>query len=293
MPQNVERLSAKFAHPGLRFTTGRGGLVKAVVETAKAQGEIYLHGAHVTHFAPSGQAPVLWVSEQSWYEPTKPIRGGIPICFPWFGGHPSAPSQPSHGTARITTWEVTAVEAAADDGVAISLQNAIHPFQVTYRVEFGTELQLTLTVELPDTAPSPARYEEALHTYLAIGDIHQTRIEGLESTAYIDKVAGGDRQPASGEAIRFSGELDRVYLNTSGACRIFDPLAQREIRISKSGSQSTVVWNPWIGKSDKMPDFGAQEWTGMVCVETANVGDNAVEIAPGSAHTMTAKIQLQ
>jgi glucose-6-phosphate 1-epimerase len=129
-------------------------------------------------------------------------------------------------------------------------------------------------------------YEEALHSYFQVADIHRVRIRGLEGTPLLDKVMGGQRLPGSDAAIEFGGETDRVYAPTRADCTILDPGMHRAIEIQKSGSQTTVVWNPWISKSAKMPDFGDDEWPGMVCVETANVGEYAVVIHPHDTHVM-------
>ena len=291
--QTVQSLCKQFKVPGLHFEAGQGGLTKAVIATPVASGELYLQGAHVTSWQPAGHAPVLWMSRSSLFQPGKPIRGGVPICFPWFGPHASDPSAPAHGFARTALWEVTEARTTADGVISLSLQTRIDSFSVRFTVEFGPVLQMTLTTEPGPGSSTGLRFEDALHTYLSVSDVRNVSITGLEQVRYIDKVDGAAEKPATGAAIEFTGETDRVYFTTESECHLHDPGRNRTIAISKSGSQSTVVWNPWIAKSARMLDFGDHEWPEMVCIETANVGVNAVELAPKSIHSTTVVIQVQ
>ena len=291
--QTVQSHCEQFKVRGLHFEAGQGGLTKAVVATPVASGEIYLHGAHVTSWQPAGHAPVLWMSRSSLFQPGKPIRGGVPICFPWFGPHASDPSAPAHGFARTALWEVTEARTTADGVISLSLQTRIDSFSVRFTVEFGPVLQMTLTTEPGPGSSTGLRFEDALHTYLSVSDVRNVSITGLEQVRYIDKVDGAAEKPATRAAIEFTGETDRVYFTTDSECHLHDPGRTRTIAISKSGSQSTVVWNPWIAKSARMPDFGDHEWPEMVCIETANVGVHAVELAPKSIHSTTVVIQVQ
>ncbi len=292
MTTDPDALQQRFLIPGLTFETGRGGLIRAVIQTPVVMGELYLHGAHVTAWQPSGNEPVLWMSQASCFDSGKPIRGGVPICFPWFGAHPSDSAAPAHGKARITSWELLNAEQSSDGGVVLELETTVEPFRLKFRVEFGAALKMSLTVSLPAEHGALALFEEALHTYLTVGDIQQVWIEGLEKTAYLDKVGNVRDRPSAGEPIRFEGETDRVYQNTTSPCVLHDPILKRTVTVSKSGSESTVVWNPWIEKASRMPDFGNNEWLGMVCIETANAGARTIALEPGQSHTMTAVIAI-
>jgi glucose-6-phosphate 1-epimerase len=291
--QTVQLLCEQFKVPGLHFDAGQGGLTKAVVATPVASGEIYLHGAHVTSWQPAGHKPVLWMSRSSFFQPGKPIRGGVPICFPWFGPNASDPSAPAHGFARTALWEVTEARTSAEGGVSLTLQARIDSFSMRFTVEFGSVLQMTLTTESVPGTSTVLRFEDALHTYFSVSDVRNISITGLEQSRYIDKVDGAAEKPATGSAIEFMGETDRVYLNTVAECQLVDPDLERTIVIAKSGSRSTVVWNPWIAKSARMPDFGDHEWPEMVCIETANVGSNAIELALNTSHSTTVVIRVQ
>ena len=291
--QTVQSLCEQFKVPGLHFEAGQGGLTKAVIATPVASGEVYLQGAHVTSWQPAGREPVLWMSRSSLFQPGKPIRGGVPICFPWFGPHASDPSAPAHGFARTALWEFTDARTTAEGGISLTLQTGIDSFSVRFTVQFGSVLQMTLTTEPVPGTSTRLRFEDALHTYFSVSDVRKVSITGLEQTRYIDKIDGATEKPATGAAIEFTVETDRVYLNTDAECHLHDPGRNRTIAISKSGSQSTVVWNPWIAKSARMPDFGDHEWPEMVCIETANVGGDAIELAPNMGHSTTVVIRVQ
>jgi D-hexose-6-phosphate mutarotase len=239
------------------------------------------------------------MSGSSQWDAARPIRGGVPICFPWFGPHASDGTAPGHGFARLRDWTLS--EARDDAQGATHLAFVLgtsaappaawpHPFAATFRVAVGESLVMTLEVANPGSAPFS--FEAALHTYFAVGDVRRIEITGLEGGDYLDKVGGTAKRTQGPEPIRFTGETDRVYLATRAACTIHDPGADRRIVVRKIGSDATVVWNPWVAKAKAMPDFGDDEWPGMVCIETANVGVHAVTLAPGERHTMTQAIDV-
>ena len=285
--------------PTVSLEPGEGQLPRLTVVNRQARAQIYLHGAHVTAWQPEGQGPVLWTSGSSAWDAAKPIRGGVPICFPWFGAHAADASAPGHGFARLADW--TVVEARDDEQGATQLTFRLtpsatphpawpHAFEATFRVTVGSSLVMAL--EVVNAGSHPFTFEEALHTYFAVRDVRGIEIRGLEGGDYLDKVGGTARKNQGTDPIRFTAETDRIYLNTQGPCTIHDPGASRRIVVRKSGSDATVVWNPWVAKAKAMPDFGDEEWPEMVCVETCNVNVHAVPLAPGARHTMTATIDV-
>ena len=292
-----QQLNEQFACEGARFEDAPGGLVRVVIETKDAQGEVYLHGAHITHFQPAGHAPVLFLSEKSAFAPDKPIRGGVPICFPWFGPREGDETAPMHGLARILEWNVESV-AMRGDAVEIVLslapQTPPHPGWPTcdlrYEISFGASLQMRL--EVKNTGEKTIRFAEALHTYFHVGDVRQIEIQGLSETRYIDKTDSFQEKMQFHPALNITGETDRIYLNTAQTCVIYDPVYNREIHVDKENSDATVIWNPWIEKAVAMPDFGDDEWTKMVCIETCNVNNCEVELNAGDSHIMAAKIDI-
>ena len=280
---------------GVQLLPGHGGLTKVVVATAHATAEVYLHGAHVAAYQPSGQPPVLFMSGQSRFEPGKAIRGGIPICFPWFGpleGHPNAPA---HGFARTALWALAAAAADPDGGVTLTLTLARdedpasdwpHAFAATYVVTVGPA-SLTTALTVRHIGGEPFLYEAALHTYLHVGDARRATVHGLENTPWRDKVLAR-QMPGVDGPIAFTAETDRVYFDTTAPVTVIDPTLNRKLTVHKHGSASTVVWNPWVAKSAALSDFGDDEWPTMCCVETANIGGDAVTLGPGQSHTTTA-----
>lgn len=289
---DVDSMNHRFAVPGVDFQVGRGGLQKISISTDICCAEIYLHGAHITRWRPSGQQDILWMSQSSWFESGRPIRGGVPVCFPWFGAHPSEPSQPAHGWARVSVWTVDFIGITADGGIQVVMSLIRDDYHLRYRMEFSGRLSMSLEVSLSRQSRHQKLIETALHTYLYVGDVHCVTIEGLEQSGYLDKIDSAARKSATGEAIRFTGETDRVYIDTDAPCVLHDQKLGRQIRIDKSGSRSTVIWNPWIEKSIRMPDFGETEWQNMVCIETANAGPDSVLLNPGDTMSMNATISL-
>jgi D-hexose-6-phosphate mutarotase len=284
----------------VRIVEGAGGLPRLDITTPAATAQAYLHGAHLTHWLPShAKAPVLWISGHSLWQDSKPIRGGVPICFPWFGPHRSGSSAPAHGFARLLDW--TLASAVERDGQSVALTFALQGarvseawpfrFRAEYEVAVGSTLTTSLEVENRDDVEFS--FEEALHTYFGVSSIADVAIAGLERTRYVDKAGGLAERTQDDQPIRFSGETDRVYLDTTATCSIDDPGLQRRIIVSKHDSRSTVVWNPWIAKARAMADFGDDEWREMVCVETANVGAAAVRLVPGERHRMTVSLAVE
>ena len=302
----------QFEIPGvLTFAPAQGGLLAAHITTPAAEAIVYVQGAHLTHWQPQGFSPVLFLSDRSEFTAGKAIRGGIPVIFPWFGDRSDGHSGPAHGFARISGWHLAfAGLSGSSDDPALHLVWTLDPtelsrslgfdrFHVAYRMTIGRKLTLELTVAYLNTpaedAHPPAHFvfEEAFHTYFAVADARQVTIEGLAHTDYLDKVDNAQRKRQHDPRLHLTGRTDRPYLNTAAACILHDPAGYRRIVIAKSGSQSTVVWNPWQELTAKMPDLAPDAWQHFTCIETANVGENAITLPPGAAHTMRAEISVE
>ncbi len=264
------------------------GLNAYRIDTPQCSGLVYEHGAHVASWKPAGQDEVLWMSDNSVFSPDKAIRGGVPICFPWFGPGRSGDRTPAHGFARLSEWYL--VGASVEKGVAkLSLEltgdevddlgGFPSDFTARLDVSMGNELTLALTVAAGET---PLVFEEALHTYFRVSDIHDVKVLGLDGVTFVDKVAGG-AATQEGPVI-FSGRTDRVY-PSAAATQIVDPV--RKVTIDKVNSGDSVVWNPWDEIAASMADFASDAWPQMVCVEAANCLGNEVTVQPGEAHTMS------
>ena len=224
----------------------------------------------------------------------------MPIIFPWFGARSDGKPGPAHGFARNSEWVIEGTNLRNDGRVEIKL--ALAPddaarglgyagFRLRFRVTIGFDLEMEL--EVRNDAKAPLAYEEALHTYLAIADIRQVSVSGLEGTAYIDKTDGFKRKKLDNEPLRITKETDQVHLSTKRTCVVNDPVWNRRIIVEKSGSHSTVIWNPWIEKPKGMSDMAPDDWKRMICVETANAADNAVALAAGASHKLTASIRVE
>ncbi len=295
----IEALNAQHGIAGrAQFASGEGGLTKAMLVSDESVAEVYLHGATVTSFQPRDTAPVLWLSTQSLFQPTKAIRGGIPICWPWFGPHPIDKTKPQHGFARISEWSVAGCAASADGKVQLHLKLADseisralwpHEFHLELAVTLGRELKVELTAR--NTGRETFQTGGALHSYFQIGDINQTRVEGLDGREYIDK-PDADRIKRQSGLVRIAEEVDRVYLDTEDTCLIHDAAQRRVIKVAKTGSRSSVVWNPWIAKAAKMTDFPDDGYRTMVCVETTNAANDQRTVKPGESHTLTQVISV-
>jgi glucose-6-phosphate 1-epimerase len=292
-----ERFSLKDA---LRFEEGPGGLTLAKIATDAATAEIYLQGAHVARWQPaSAEDPVLFMSAKSHFAEGKAIRGGVPLVFPWFADRTGGLPGGAHGFARTMEWEVVATERRKE-GVALSfklLPNqttrdlGFDHFVLVYEVVVGE--RLTLALEVENVGDSPLTFEEALHAYYSVSDVRQIEVGGLGDTDYLDRAHQAVRKHQAAGTIRFASETDQLHLNTQAAVTIFDPKWKRRIVIEKRGSNSTVVWNPWIEKAARLADFGDDEWPHMVCVEPANAAENAVTVAPGATHTMGMTVRVE
>ena len=260
------------------------GLERFSIASDAGSLEVFRQGAHVTAWTPAGHRPVLFMSSRSQFAPGKAIRGGVPVIFPWFGNRSDGQPGPAHGFARTALWTLDSPQPSFSL-VAESLEAT---FQATL---LPAALELRLTVH--NAGESTRRFENALHTYFAVSDVREVTVSGLENTAFLDKTDGFARKQSGGEPLRLTGETDSVYLDTTTTCTITDPAWQRRIVIAKSGSNTTVVWNPWAQKCAAMADMGPEDWTGMLCVESANAAENAILLAAGESHTMTVRFTVE
>lgn len=291
-PQTIAALDRQFSIPGLAtVSAGHGGLPRVLISSPHAAGEMYLHGGHVTSWTPTGAHDALYCSPNTLWQDGHAIRGGVPVCFPWFGDKAGDRTAPAHGFVRTKAWSLQSV-AHVGDIVAVSIFTEStedirkwwpFDFHLACRATFGVQLQLELIVT--NTGSQPFSFEEALHAYFAVGDVEAISVHGLEGTRYIDKVDHFTEKTQSGD-IRISSETDRIYLNTQHDLELIDPALARHLKIRKQNSVNTVVWNPWADKSAAVSDLGPGQWKNFLCIETSNVGASAVHLGPGQSHAM-------
>jgi glucose-6-phosphate 1-epimerase len=293
--EELERLAASVA--GVSVAAGKGGLQAVKVSRDGLSGEVYLHGGQVTRWKPSGAEEVLFTSEQSSWAEGKAIRGGVPICFPWFGPKQGDGTAPQHGFARTRAWKLEQISEEGG-GVVIELSDAsddltrrLWPFDysIRNRVTLGSTLKMEL--EVKNTGSVAFTFEEAQHSYFSVGNVQECVVEGLDDYQYSDKTQGGARVRQRGD-VTFRGEVDRPYFDTRENIVIVDASKKRKVTIAKTNSDATVIWNPWMEKAKAMKDLGDEEWQRFVCVESCNLGSSAVTLQPGESHRMTTEISI-
>ena len=298
MESAIAELDRRFEIPGTaQVVEGNGGLPKVRITAPEVAGEMYLHGAHVTSWKPVGGEEVLFLSSQSRWAQGHAIRGGVPVCFPWFGGKADDPTAPAHGFVRTRAWQLESI-AQVGGAVTVSMFTESDEgtkrwwpaeFRLVHRATFGSELSLELVVT--NTGRTSLRFEEALHAYHRVGNIGKTRVRGLDTVHYFDKTDSNRKKMQHGEIVIVS-ETDRVYLNTRDAIELEDPVLRRRTRVTKENSRTTVVWNPGVQKAHTLSDLAGDEWMQMICIEASNISDFAVDLAPGQQHKMKALVRV-
>ncbi len=295
---SIDELNRRFAIAGAAsITAGNLGLPRVSIHTPVAAAEIYLHGAQLTSWRPAGAEEVIFLSQHSQWEAGRAIRGGIPVCFPWFRNKADDAKAPAHGFVRTKAWQLDSVEKQGEV-VLVSLSTVSdettrawwpHDFHLTHRLTIGEELAQELVVS--NTGNASLRFEEALHTYYRVGGAGAVRVQGLDGVAYLDNTDGNRKKQQEGDVV-FTRQTDSAYIDTTHAVEIYDPLLRRRIRLTKQNSRTTVVWNPWSTGAQTLKDLGGDEWRAMACVEASNIRDFAVDLLPGQQHTMKTIINV-
>ena len=294
---DVEQLNKDFAIQqggnSLRFRMGEGDIPVIEIQNEQASARISLQGAHILSWIPTGEDEVIWVSEDATFAPEKSVRGGIPICWPWFGPHENNAAYPAHGFARTVLWQVTNTQALSEGTTQITFR--LEPAQLDKSIqdmwpsatiaEYTLIISKTLSMELTtiNNSDQSITIGEALHTYFNVEDLTKTTVYGLEGRDYLDKTDGFKRKTQTGP-VTINAEVDRVYLQTQDDVIIDN--TKRKIIIKKQGSQSTIVWNPWQAAAEKMGDLGKDGYLQMLCVESANAAEDSVNINAGESHRL-------
>lgn len=294
----VKELNSKYAIEGcLSFVESKGGMAIAMLSNDHSFAQVSLYGAHVLTFEPAEQDDVLMMSNKSYFEKGKPMRGGIPLCFPWFGPHATDKALPPHGFARLMDWNVKATAQQPDGATCLVLSltdneqtRAMwpHAFECDLTIVAGKTLDMSWSVK--NTGSEAFEIASAMHTYFATNDVTQINIKGLEGVTYLDATQQLAPVTEGTAPVVIDREVNRCYMDTTATCEITDPSMDRTIRVAKTGSQSTVVWNPWKEVAKTIADLEDNEYQGFVCLETANVHRNKVTVAPGAEHAMSLSI---
>ncbi|ANV86401.1 D-hexose-6-phosphate mutarotase [Picosynechococcus sp. PCC 7117] len=290
---HLDQLNQQYGLPELSFGDRQRGFPVIKIKNRFATAEISLYGGQVLSFQPSNtQADLLFLSDRSHYRPGKAIRGGIPICWPWFGADPDGLGRANHGFARDRLWTVRHTETLANGAtrVILSLQDDEethkiwdYAFELAIAVTVGETLDLELTSHNRDQRPMTIT--QALHTYFTIGDIQRVKVLGLAGLDYIDKADQEKLKQQIGE-VTIQGEVDRIYQNTAPKLFIDDLSLERKIEVCNRNSTTTIVWNPGMEKTATMGDLSPDAYQRFLCVETANAAAETITLAPGERYTL-------
>lgn len=279
----------------LQFVDIEHGFTYIEINNAKAHATISTYSGQVLSYRPKTQKDdLLFVSDKAYYESGKAIKGGIPVCWPWFGADPDDLGRPAHGFVRNRQWEVSGSESLADGStkVVLGLVDSEetrkiwpHPFKLNIEITVGDSLGVALVTH--NNGDENVTISQALHTYFYVGDIGKVSVLGLDGVEYLDKVDDFDEKTQSGP-VTINGEVDRIYKGVSGELVIEDESLGRKIRIASTGCSTAVVWNPWSEIAASMGDLDDEDYRKMICVETANAGPETVEVAAGNSYRLEA-----
>ena len=273
------------------------GFPTLVIQHPMAYARVALSGGHVMEWQPYGHEPVLYLSPCSGMQTGVAIRGGIPICWPWFGGRPDNPLLPAHGFARTQLWQLNRAEET-DSGVFLAMglrENAQtlalwpHPFALELLVEIGQQLEVVLVVR--NCGAERIAYSGALHTYLHTGPINAVQVHGLDGVEYLDTVGARVSRKQEGNVV-FDREVDRIFRHRDGCCLV-DGEKKRKINVAQEGGKDLVVWNPWIEKSLRLKDLPPDGYLGFVCLEAAHCDVPLIELEPGAQHRLGTRLTVE
>jgi D-hexose-6-phosphate mutarotase len=296
LADNLRRRFQALDH--LQFREWGRHFTVAEVSNGQAAATIALQGAQLIDYRPHGQESVVWLSERADLTSGRAVRGGIPVCWPWFGAHPTDPKLPSHGFARTAQWSLEKAESVSEDLTLLQFELTSwpaftpmwpHRARVRLTFEIGSTLKLELVTR--NEGDAPFTLNQALHTYFRVSDISAATVHGLEGRAYLDKLEGLHQKQQLGP-VTIDREVDRVYLGTGPFCELRDEKENRRIRINTEGSHTTVVWNPWKTSSARLGDMTSDGFRHMLCVEAANTAGDAVDLSPRETHRMIAEYAM-
>lgn len=298
---SIERLNNEYGIAGqVTFEQGEGGFPFIRVQNDKASALVSVYGGQVLSFHPrTARDDLLFLSNRAFYAVGKSIKGGVPVCWPWFGPDLEGRGRPAHGFARNHMWEVAEILATPDGDTRIVLRftdteetRAIWQWPFDLKLEIGISETLSLDLVTQNVGAQAFTITQALHTYFAVGDISQTQITGLDTMLYIDK-ADDNLEKCQVGAVTIEAEVDRIYQTASSEMVIHDAAWQRRIRITSKGNRTAVIWNPWAKISAEMADLQDDAYQRFVCVETTNSATDRVHIQPGSEFRLAANYSIE
>ena len=316
LAQQLQHLYSEFGHiEGIHIELHKE-LIAVAVNNSAAKALIFLQGGQVAEYQAHGHSKTLWLSSSNRYQQGQPLRGGIPISWPWFGQlaqnpkaitaqFDAAAQPPAHGFARNNLWQLDSITPVSNSQTQLKLsyelaaeQQALWPYASRLELTITVGEQLELNLAVTNTGSKPFSYSSALHSYYAVGDISRCQVSGLEEQRYIDKLDHEQVKTQQG-LLSISTETDRIYQHSRlqqkelPTIRLIDKEQQQQTLIHSSGSHSTVVWNPWRNKAQHLNNFADDDYQQMLCIETANVGDDIVTLAPRQSRQLQLVIKPQ
>ena len=281
----------------LYFHKTENGLIKIIINNDHAEAEIYLHGANLTHFQPKGEAPVIFNAKETIFSASKTVHAGIPICWPWFGPHPTESAKPQHGFARDLCWKLKSAKMLKtnETEVVLTLKESpqtleLWPYAFELELTFTVGRSLSVSLKTTNRAATAFTFTQALHTYFAVSDIESVQPQGVEGTPFID-YTDAKKEKIETDPLRIDRTINRVYIPTRAACRIIDPLLKRTITIEKEGSNSTTIWNPW--QESGIHDLPGDAYRKFLCIETTNALSDARTLQRDESSMITQKVSVQ
>lgn len=281
----------------LTFEKTENGLIKIVINNEHADAEIYLYGANLTHYQPKGEAPVIYNGKETIFSASKTVHAGIPVCWPWFGPHPTESAKPQHGFARDMCWKLKSAKMLKTDETEVILslkENAqtleLWPYAFELELTFTVGSSLNVALKTTNTSAMPFTLTQALHSYFFIGDIASVTAGGVEGTSFVD-YTDGRREKIEADPLQIDRMVNRVYVPTKAVCTLSDPLLKRNIIIEKKGSESTTIWNPW--QKSGIHDLPGDAYRKFLCIETTNALSDARTLQSGESCMITQKVSLQ
>lgn len=260
-------------------------------------------GAQILSYQRAGEKPLIWLNDQAVFKHGKPVRAGVPVCWPWFGVFARNP-QPvqamltspegagSHGLVRAMDWQLQAIDSSTDDNLRIDftlpeaegkLPGWPHKVALKLSIILGDHLSVSLTTT--NLGDDDVAISQALHSYFAVSDVRDVHVEGVAGLDYIETLENWEVRKQASE-LRFAGETDRIYKQVPAQLTIVDPAWKRRVRLTSSGANAAVIWNPWTDRAEQLSDMADDGWQRMLCIETANVMDDIVVLLPGAEHTL-------
>ncbi len=298
---NLKQLNTDYGIANkVKFVEGKGGFPVVEIQNEYAKASISLYGGQVLSFQPVNQTQdMMFLSSKAYYTQGKATKGGVPVCWPWFGPDPEDKGRASHGFVRNRLWNMRDIESSQDASTVVVMGLVDTPetrkiwdfaFDMSIAITVGSSLTIELITK--NTGDKPFEITQALHTYFKIGDISQVKVLNLEDTSYLDKVDGGKNKTQTGE-VTFNSECDRIYLDVPSQLIIDDMALGRKIKITAANSNTAIVWNPGSEISANMADLGDLDYQKFVCVETANAANEIIEIKPANDYNLTANYCFQ